>query len=361
MKSRTLLSIIAVVVMCMVLGCEKGAPAPEAPAPAAPVPVAPAPKTPTPAAPAPADPAVPEPAQAAALAVEPEAQDDGPLVQKPLVVGKFYTANADKLDSTVRKMIEQVEQEPLEEAPFGFMVPHAGMIFSGPVAARAYKAIQQTDVKRFVIIAPAHHVNFEGVYAMDKDFYETPLGRVRIDRDSVKKLTEGRDWISTDPALYVKEHSLEVQLPFLQTVVSEGLEIVPLIIGDSRMANAQRLAAALNQVFAGQDVIYLASSDMGHGNYPDYRNAKIINAIDKLTLSRIKSLDVRQLDRDLLQKKCELCGAGPVISLMTLFRMNGGEKIKVLKYGDSGDAMGDKSAVVGYASVAFMLEKKTTQ
>jgi AmmeMemoRadiSam system protein B/AmmeMemoRadiSam system protein A len=280
----------------------------------------------------------------------PQAVRAEPLIQEPIVAGGFYPSRPDDLRAMVEKYLEAAELKELRGKPFGFMVPHAGYIYSGPVAAYAYKLIGQSNIKRFVIMGPSHYAGGELASVLDKDFYRTPLGLVKIDRKKVKELISRKPWISYEPTFFTREHSLEVQLPFLQAVVGDDLEIVPVVIGTPRLELAQKFAVVLDEVFAGDDVIFLASSDMSH-----YFSYDVANRMDQLALSRILAMDVHRLEDDFRKNKAQCCGAGPIFALMSLFKMRGGHMVEVLDYKNSGDTAGNRNRVVGYGSVAFLL------
>jgi AmmeMemoRadiSam system protein B/AmmeMemoRadiSam system protein A len=277
-----------------------------------------------------------------------------PVVAEPVVAGGFYPDDPVKLRNMMRKFLEKAEVPETKGRPLGFMAPHAGYRYSGPVAAYCYKMIKGTGVKRFVIMGPSHGVSFQGVYVMDKDFYRTPLGLAPIDRESALRLAAARQWISTDPRLYGTEHSLEVQIPFLQEVAGADISIVLVKIGRIDDEQSEDLARVLNQVFPGNDVIFIASTDMSHGNYPPYKGSDQTRPVDLKTLFHIKAMDIDAIARGIRDHSTPLCGGLPVLTLMNLFKQRGGGEIEVLKYGDSGDASGDHRAVVGYGAMVFV-------
>jgi len=277
-------------------------------------------------------------------------------VQEPVVAGAFYPSDPAELSRMIQSHLAAVKAPELDGMrPFGFMVPHAGYPFSGPVAAYVYKAIAKSEVKKFVIIGPAHRVNFPGVFVMDKDAYRTPLGEVKLARGLAQKLAGSRNYFSTDDRLYGREHSVEVQLPFLQTVAGPDISVVVVVIGRLSPEMTEDLARALEETFAGEEVIYLASSDMSHGNYPPYKGTEQTRPVDLRTLELIKSLDIAGLKRGLVDDSAPLCGGLPVLTLMHLFKLRGGSEVRTLHYADSGDATGDHSRVVGYGASAFLL------
>ncbi len=278
-------------------------------------------------------------------------------VQEPVVAGRFYPSDPEKLRGMVRSFLTKARLPEMEGRVFGLMVPHAGYVFSGPVAAYSYKTLQGSGASRFVIMGPSHRVSFSGVYVMDKDAYRTPLGKVMIDRESAGRLVEAKPWISSDDKLYDSEHSLEVQLPFLQELAGDDIIINMVVCGNMSDKQTGELAEALHKTFA-QDTIYIASTDMSHGNYPPYKGTEETRPKDMRTLELIKSMDVEAIEKGVRDRSTPLCGGMPVLVLMKLFALEGGREVKVLHYADSGDATGDHSKVVGYGAAAFLLPGK---
>jgi len=275
-------------------------------------------------------------------------------VMSPVVAGRFYPGDASELKSMIEAFLEKAEVPALSGRPLGFMVPHAGYPYSGPVAAHVYKAVQETDADKFVIMGPSHGVRFNGVYVMSKDAYKTPLGEVNLMREKARRLAEARPWISTDDRFYGREHSVEVQLPFLQKAAGPDLSVMVVVIGQADYEKVYDLARLLKKAFSGEEVVYLASTDMSHGNIPPYKSSKEIQPVDKHTLELIKSMDMKALEKGLRDRSTPMCGGLPVLALMKLYELSGGKEIKVLDYADSGDATGDHSRVVGYGAAAFM-------
>ncbi len=276
-------------------------------------------------------------------------------VQSPVVAGRFYPADKSRLSGMIESFVQKAQLKELPGRPLGFMVPHAGYPYSGPVAAHAYKAIKRTKAKKFVIMGPSHGVRFDGVYVMEKDAYKTPLGEVALMRDKARKLADSRQWIKSSDRLYGREHSVEVQIPFLQKVAGSNLSVLVMVMGQTDYKKAYELAEILNKTFEGEDVIYLASTDMSHGNIPPYQSSKEIEPVDRHTLELIKSRDIKALEEGIRERSTPLCGGLPVLALMKLFELADGKDVRVLDYADSGDATGDHSRVVGYGAVAFML------
>lgn len=271
-----------------------------------------------------------------------------PAVFGPVVAGQFYTNDPGALSAEIHKYLEDAGPSKPESKVLGYIVPHAGYIYSGPVAAYAYDLLQEEKPKLAVVMAPSHYVRSDQVGVLDMDKYRTPLGDIPIARDEVSKLIkQDASLFTNDLSLFEREHSLEVQLPFLQET-AKGVRIVPLVIGNSWRPTAARLARALDRTFGKSDVIYLASSDMSH-HYP--YNAAV--DMDRLALEKISGMDMAGLLDDIARDRSQLCGLGPVLTLMELAAMRGYCHTHTLKYANSGDTAGPKDSVVGYCAVAF--------
>jgi AmmeMemoRadiSam system protein B len=302
---------------------------------------------------APAEPAAETRSGPAAWSVPPARE-----VQEPQVAGAFYPADPDQLRLLVSSLLERAEPPALSGRIFGLICPHAGYIYSGQVAAFAYKALARSPGQRFVILGPSHRAPLAGVFVLVADAYRTPLGEVKLDRARAERLAGMREWIVSDHRYYRGEHSLEVQLPFLQVVAGNDLEATIVMLGELSRERCADLARLLRQVFPEPDTVFIASTDMSHGNYPPYQGSDQVRPVDFHTLELIKALDLPALDRGVRDHTTPLCGGMAVLTLLELFQLESGGTVEVLKYSDSGDATGDHSQVVGYASVALLLPRK---
>ena len=270
-------------------------------------------------------------------------------VFEPVVAGRFYPAEPGKLKSTIQSYLDSAGNPKLSGEIYGIVAPHAGYVFSGPAAGHAYREIQDKKYDIVVVIAPSHTSPMNGVSVLDMDAYRTPLGDVPIDRKSVRALVDQVPWIDHVPALFAREHSLEVHLPFLQTALAPGYKVVPAVMGNPSPDLAAAFAKVLAKQYRGQSVLYVASSDLSH--YLPYDQAK---AKDAGTLETIQNGEIETLVRQCSTKKSEMCGLGPVQVMMHLAKRMGIEGGTVLKYENSGDTAGDKNRVVGYGSIAFV-------
>jgi AmmeMemoRadiSam system protein B/AmmeMemoRadiSam system protein A len=276
-------------------------------------------------------------------------------VKNPNVSGTFYPDNAVELAQTIDNFLTEADPEPQSGEIFGLIAPHAGYAYSGGVAAYGYKLIKDKPYTTVVVIGSSHHYPFRGISIYPEGIFRTPLGDLEIDKEFAQKLLYKDKEIIFAPQAFEKEHSLEVQLPFLQRVLS-GFKIVPIVTGDSSWQTCQNLAALLAQAIGSRkDVLVVASTDMCHSY--DYQATE---TMDNLTLSYLKNMDARGLYDGLGQGKLQLCGGFGVVSLFILSRSLGHNTLAVLKYTNSAEVTQRKIKglwTVGYTSCVIDQEK----
>jgi MEMO1 family protein len=235
--------------------------------------------------------------------------------------------------------------------PAALISPHAGYIYSGPVAIYGYRALKGFHPRTVIILAPSHHEYIDGAAVIRQGSFETPLGKVPIDTKMVEKLISLTSLVKEKRTPFEKEHALEVQLPFLQCTL-EKFTLVPLIVGKMNQEECKKLGNTLASLDVPGETLIVASSDMSH--YHPYKEAQ---SIDRRTIHLVKTMDMEGLARALAKEECELCGGTPV--LVTMYAMKALScKPEVLKYANSGDTAGPKDKVVGYTSVIFWKDKK---
>lgn len=275
-------------------------------------------------------------------------------VRPPAVSGTFYPGNRAELENMTKEFLLNVDKGfaiARDERLIGLIVPHAGYIYSGQVAAYSYKVLQNLSHKldgiTVVLLGSSHWVLFDGASVYPKGSWETPLGKVSIDEEITKILMKKSRVFKPYLPAHEKEHSLEVQLPFLQMIL-KNFKIVPIIYGKIFNDDFDIAVEILFSLAKEKHVIIIASSDMSH--YHPYAMACLI---DGKTLRNIEELNHSGLQEDVNKGLCELCGSVPVLTLMKIAKkMNA--KVKILKYANSGDVgTGDKDRVVGYCAVAF--------
>jgi MEMO1 family protein len=259
-------------------------------------------------------------------------------IRPAAVAGMFYPRDAGALQREIAELIDGVENlAPRFGHPKALIVPHAGYIYSGPVAARAYDelAAARGIVKRVVLLGPVHRVPVRGLALPGVDAFETPLGRVPVDAEAVRMLAPIRQVVAS-PAAHAMEHSLEVQLPFLQKMLGE-FTLVPLAVGEAR---PQEVREVIERLWGGPETLFVISTDLSH--YHPYEEAR---AIDQATLARIASFDT-----DINHE--EACGATPLNGFLAAAKARG-MSIRLLGANNSGDTAGGKDRVVGYSSFAL--------
>jgi AmmeMemoRadiSam system protein B len=267
-------------------------------------------------------------------------------LRRAAVAGSWYPADPDTLAREVDEYLSNADNPPIGEA-LAIIAPHAGLMYSGPIAAHAYNLLLGRDVDVAVLVGPSHYVAFEGVAICDRGAFETPLGKVPIDEDCAASIAAAAPGVRAHPTAHVREHSLEMQLPFLSRVLP-GVAIVPLLMGHQRRETADELGAAIAAAVKDRRAVIVASTDLSH-----YQNSNVASKLDGKVIEQVKRFDSNGLMSLLEAFPQHACGGGPTVSVMRAARLLGARDARVLKYGDSGDVSGDKDAVVGYLAAAF--------
>lgn len=253
-------------------------------------------------------------------------------VREPAVAGMFYPAQAERLHDTIGELLEPAAPDS-GPAPKALIVPHAGYVYSGPIAATAYRRLlpHRNSYRRVVLLGPAHRVPVRGI-AICTQAFRTPLGTIAIDRDAIA--SGSLPAVSEDHAAHRFEHSLEVQLPFLQFILGEFL-LVPLVVG---RAAPQIVAEAIEKLWDGPETLIVVSSDLSH--YLGYEEAQ---SQDRATCGAIEHMDTSRIGHD------DACGATAVNGLLIAARRRG-LTVETLDLRNSGDTAGDRQRVVGYGA-----------
>lgn len=260
-------------------------------------------------------------------------------IRHAAVAGLFYPEDRDELDHAVRHLLSDAPvHAERERIPKALIVPHAGYIYSGPVAASAYARLKAVAgrVRRVVLLGPCHRVPFRGLAVSSADAFETPLGAVPVDKEALAGVLE-LPQVKVFNATHADEHSLEVHLPFLQHILGD-FTLVPIVAGE---ASAEEVAEALERLWGGPATLIVISSDLSH--YLDYDTAR---QIDAKTCRAIESLDPSVIDSD------QACGRVPVAGLLTAARRRD-LAVTTLDLRNSGDTAGDRRRVVGYGAWMF--------
>lgn len=267
-------------------------------------------------------------------------------VRPAQVAGYFYPSNPEKLSKDISLLLEVTKPEETINKIFGLISPHAGYVYSGKTAAHAYNLLVGKNYKRVVIISPSHSEYFPGISVFEGDAYETPLGILKVDKEFREKL------ITDDQVIFIgfeghrREHALEVQLPFLQTVL-KNFKIVPIVMGDQSKRNIDKLAQKIAEISDDQTLV-IASSDLSH-----FYNKSQADKLDSVVENRVRNFEYSELQSDLETHVCEACGGGPIVVLMKAAALKNFNHSLVLKRSDSGDVTGDTNEVVGYLSAVI--------
>ncbi|MDP8266170.1 MAG: AmmeMemoRadiSam system protein B [Candidatus Aceula meridiana] len=276
-------------------------------------------------------------------------------IKRPNVSGQFYSSNPKKLSQNIDNFLNKADISPLAEHVEVLIAPHAGYVYSGGVAAYGYKAASKGEYKTIVVIAPSHFVGFDGASIWPEGSFETPLGSVEVDQDFTDNISARDANFKFIKEAFSREHALEVQIPFIQKTFKD-FKIVPILMGRPNFKTCQELALALDGAIGNRDdVLIVISTDMSH-----YHDATTAGKMDKMAMALVQNLEAEALWQGCQQKKVELCGFGPVATAL-LYAKKRGLVSKILKYADSGDVTGDKSAVVGYFSAVFYPDEKKNE
>ena len=266
--------------------------------------------------------------------------------KEPAVAGTFYPADKDSLKKSVEGFLSKAENSPTHGKLIALISPHAGYIYSGQVAAYGYKQIQGSDIKKVILIGSSHRSAFKGASIYTKGSFRTPLGDIKVNKSIAESLLNESAGVRFSPEAYEGEHSLEVQLPFLQTVLKD-FTIIPIVIGSPSGKIIEHFILKLTEILDEKTLI-VASTDLSH--YYDYATAK---EMDNKIISAIERLSTKDAIELLKSGKSEMCGEVPVIIAMEVARRSGANLGVVFKQANSGDVTGEKDKVVGYASIGL--------
>lgn len=260
-----------------------------------------------------------------------------PRICGPAVAGTFYPADAQSLQQQVSQLLQQAAGSA--HPPFKALIaPHASYIYSGPIAGSAYANLQQRreSIERVVLLAPAHRVAFRGIASCSAAWFETPLGRIAVDREALQQIETLGQVVQIDMA-FTQEHSIEVQLPFLQACL-DRFTLVPLLVGD---ASPEVVSEVIERLWGGDETLIVISSDLSH--YLEYSQAQ---QSDQRASEAILSLQPGQLSQG------QACGRIPIAGLLLSARRHQLQPV-LLDLRNSGDTAGPRDRVVGYGAYGF--------
>ena len=280
-------------------------------------------------------------------------------VRRPAYAGAFYDANPDSLrhqiiDSFMHRLGPGRLPEGVKDAGISAIVaPHAGFVYSGASAAHAYLSIaEQEKPETIIVIGPNHTGRGTPISIMGEGFWETPLGLVPLDIELAERIVNNSRIAGFDDTAFIREHSIEVQLPFLQFIYPE-FKLVPICMGYQDLGVSRDLGRAIHEAIGGESVIIVASSDLNH-----MESKKESNRKDKFVLDAIEAMDEVMLQESVKRERISTCGYGPISAALVASKLGGAKSAEILSYYTSGDIIGDNRSVVGYASTKISRNEK---
>ncbi len=271
-------------------------------------------------------------------------------IRKSVIAGTWYPGDRATLSGDIRNYLNKVPAQAVGGPIVGLVSPHAGYVYSGQIAAHGYRLIEGQRYDTVVVIGPSHRALFQGASIWASGGYETPLGVVPVDRELAGAILKTDPVLNSDRKPHAAEHSVEIQLPFLQVVLGT-FAFVPIVMGTQDYQTCEAVAEAVFRAGTGKNILVVGSSDLSH--FHSYEQAR---RLDQTVVNLVQKRDHRGLSRELEEGTCEACGGGPVVVAMLYAEKKGALGVKVLKYANSGDVTGDRRQVVGYLSAAFFKE-----
>ena len=275
-------------------------------------------------------------------------------IRTPAVAGMFYPKEKDELRTVIRDCFlhsfgpGKVPPTANDENILGVICPHAGYMYSGPIATNSFYSVSSQKPELVIIVGPNHWGIGCGVAAMKEGQWQTPLGNVEVDTESAIQINKITKVIELDFFSHIRDHSLEVQVPILQEVYSHKFKILPIILINQDYRTAKEVGSAIAKIANTKKTMIVGSSDFTHYEENSYAHKQ-----DTALIEPILDLDVEGFYRILQENQVSACGYGAIASTMVACKELGAKKGKLLKYATSGDVIGDKSSVVGYASIVF--------
>ena len=273
------------------------------------------------------------------------------MIRRSAVAGSWYSDNPTGLAVELDSYLAKAAVEMTARSPRALIAPHAGLMYSGPVAAFAYKMLSGSSYRSIVLVGPSHFVPFRGVSIWPAGHWQTPFGAIAVDTDLANAIRMECFDVVDLPSAHGREHSLEMQLPFVAHL-QPGARIVPLVMGHQTRETAFALGDAIAAACRVRDEesgasLLIASSDLSH-----YEPATVASRMDAVIVNHVEALDPKGLMTTLEQEPRHACGGGPMVAVLHAARQLGASEARVLRYADSGDVSGDKSSVVGYLAAA---------
>lgn len=274
-------------------------------------------------------------------------------VRHPYVAGSFYSREPKRLRQDIEGCFKHklgpgklLGKGDKSRTIIGIVSPHAGYIYSGHVAAYSYLALSEEKAPDTAVILCPNHTGLGSAVALMKEgIWETPLGKVKIDVETSKSIFKASDIIEFDDSAHQYEHSVEVQLPFLQYIYGTSISIVPICMGLQDLETSKNVGEAVAEASKSKNIIIIASTDLTHQEPQESATRK-----DRLVLKAVEKLDEAGVQNAVIDNRITMCGYGPVSATIIASKLLGADRAEILSYHTSGDITGDRGAVVGYAS-----------
>jgi hypothetical protein len=274
-------------------------------------------------------------------------------IRTPAVAGMFYPKEKNELIESIQDCISHKfgigESKPEAVKIYGAICPHAGYMYSGPVATHSFQNIANQDFELAIIVGPNHWGIGCGIATMKDSIWQTPLGDVDVDSDAAEQINKISKLVEIDFFSHAREHSIEVQVPMLQEFYKKEFKILPILLNYQDYEYALEVGAAIAKLTKVKKSIIIGSSDFTH-----YEPNEFAHSQDKALIEPILDLNVEKFYKVLNDRRVTACGYGAIASTMIACKELGAKQGKLLKYATSGDVTGDKGSVVGYASIVFI-------
>ena len=271
-------------------------------------------------------------------------------IRRAVHADRFYPKDAETLSRMIDSLMKTAEKSPrVQGRIIALIAPHAGYPYSGKSAALAYSQVRGMAFHSVVILSPSHQYGFNGASIYSAGSYETPLGNVAVDTDLAERISQ-RTGFEYVPKAHAYEHAVEVQLPFIQTVLPQA-KIVPIVMGIPKKKTIVLLAESLSEIVEDNNVLIVASTDMSH-QLPK----EAANKVDRKTIDLIESYRTDSLVKKLEQQENIMCGGGPVATVLYYSQTKNNTRVNLLDYTDSSETTGDTREVVGYMAAAIITD-----
>jgi hypothetical protein len=272
------------------------------------------------------------------------------------IAGQWYPGDASRLASSVDRFIQDAVLPSIPGKIVGIIAPHAGHVYSGAVAGHAFAAVKGMKPDIVAVVSPMHQPYLEALLTSAHDAYQTPLGSIPVDRDTLQALHNlllQNLGFGLTPVRNDREHSLEIELPFLQRALGAAFTLLPVMVRNQSQRVTEQLGRSLARVLENRLALLVASTDLSHF-YPQ----QVANHYDQELLRRIESFDPAAVLRAEEERKAYACGRGAVAAVLWAAQALGADQVRILKYATSGDVSGDHHQVVGYGAAVIVKTKE---